>query len=739
MIWGSRRTARLTTILAALGGTVLQGCGGAAADADGATRETVRAFTGARTRVVWLQDQKDGRDAFAKGNDLLVMAFGTDDEHGPRSLVAAADNFRKPLVSPGGDRVVYTNRREGRVYVVSWDGGGMRVLCDGSAIEVWRDPADGVDWVYVADEDLTNDREPYGNLRRIRLDGRGKPEPVWNRTQVSANSLQISRDGARAAGLFPWPEAGVLDLVERSWRRYGKGCWTSMAPDDSYVFWIFDGAHRNLAMHSPSDGMRWTVPIDRAPGVDGYEVYHPRWSNHARFMVMTGPYKIGGGDNRIRGGGTGVEIHLGRFSDDLGRIESWCRVTDNGKGDFQPDVWIETGDASDLAAELATRRARVLSGLSEAGPAVALGEEWPGTHKDLVFVWENEGAQNEIREPETDRVIDCRVEAQGHARFGRRHELRPAGGAFRALDADKRLLDACRGGNELTVEAVLSTDVLEQGGPARIVSFSDGTRSRNFTLGQQGQKLVFRLRTPRTGPNGDRPAVEFGMLQPGATRHILVTYRPGTLACYVDGEPAALSELVQGGFGNWEPQQLIFGNETTGDRPWRGGLEGVAIFGRFIGPEEARHHYDLYAAKLADREAAPRFRVRGKLVGKSATPSPESIAPYRRALSVYTYEAVGGAEPVTAPEETGIVTNSAPGDVPEDSGILTNSAPGRGERILVAHWVVLDAEIVPFDRRVGEEYDLWIEPFDDHPQLEGERLIMDTDEFELEMYVDVAE
>ena len=129
-----------------------------------------------------------------------------------------------------------------------------------------------------------------------------------------------------------------------------------MAPDDSYVFWIFDGAHRNLTLHSPEDGMRWTVPIDRAPGVDGYEVYHPRWSNHARYMMMTGPYKIGGGGNRIRGGGEGVEIHLGRFSDDLGRIESWCRVTNNEKGDFQPDVWIESGDASDLGAELATRR-----------------------------------------------------------------------------------------------------------------------------------------------------------------------------------------------------------------------------------------------------------------------------------------------------------------------------------------------------------------------------------------------
>ena len=333
--------------------------------------------------------------------------------------------------------------------------------------------------------------------------------------------------------------------------------------------------------------------------------------------------------------------------------------------------------------------------------------------------------------------------------------MRPAGASFRALDADQRLLEACRTSNELTVEAVLACDSLEQDGPARIVSFSDGTRSRNFTLGQEGQRLVFRLRTPRTGPNGDKPAVEFGSLEPGVARHVLVSYRPGTLACYVDGKAAALSELVQGDFGNWEPQQLIFGNETTGDRPWRGGLEGVAVFSRFVGPEEARHHYELYARKLEGRGAPPRYRVRGRLVAKSATPTPASIAPYRRALSVYTYEVIGGAGPVTAPQEAGTVTRPAPGDgevgtvapreggatgdAPEDPAVLTDFAPGKGERILVAHWVVLDGEVVPFDRRAGEEYELLIEPFDDHPQLEGERLIMDTDAFELEMYVDVAE
>ena len=38
---------------------------------------------------------------------------------------------------------------------------------------------------------------------------------------------------------------------------------------------------------------RWRVNINNAPGIDGYEVYHPRWANHPRFLTITGPYTAG--------------------------------------------------------------------------------------------------------------------------------------------------------------------------------------------------------------------------------------------------------------------------------------------------------------------------------------------------------------------------------------------------------------------------------------------------------------
>lgn len=137
--------------------------------------------------------------------------------------------------------------------------------------------------------------------------------------------------------------AGELTLT-------GAGCWTSMAPDNSYRMWIFDGAHKNVALKSRDGGQSRQVALHTAPGVDGYEVYHPRWSNHVRFIALTGPYKIMGRYNAIRGGGQGINIFAGRFNVAMDIIDGWAQVTDSAKADFFPDLWVEGGAAAQSAA-----------------------------------------------------------------------------------------------------------------------------------------------------------------------------------------------------------------------------------------------------------------------------------------------------------------------------------------------------------------------------------------------------
>lgn len=667
----------------------------------------LEALTGSRTKVVWVRDVGDGRDVFGRGNRLQLMLLDTRENGGrERPVLPGPRACAKPIFTPDGRRIVFSDRPGNVFYAVNTDGTGLRKVGDGFALATWADPNSGRTWIYY--QQRRAGKKPENNpVRRLPLDGKGPDELVWDRTPISEDNFQISRDGTLASGLFPWPSGGVAELPNRGWRQYARGCWTSLAPDDSGLFWIFDGPHRNVTMTN-LEGRSWLVCIGDAPGIDGFEVYHPRWSNDPRLLTVTGPYLGRGGEpggNRIGGGGTAVEIHVGRFSESFTEVEAWVRITTGQQADFLPDVWVEGGERQNVPRAVAGNE--LPETISEA--ELRNFARWPGTAEGLVFLWENAAARNEVPGADGQPARVCRLREVRKAVYGPNQEMITGGGAFAAEDADDALLQACRSSNALTVEATIATDHLDQHGPARIVSFSSSTGSRNFTLGQQGDQLVFRLRTPRTGDNGTNPEVQLGKITPGQPVHVLVSYAPGRLACYLDGVPVSFAaQRIQGDFSNWSAQHLVFGDEWTADRGWQGRIEGVAIWARPMGPEEAARRFALNQARIGNRDPIPRLIVDARLDAVSATPSPASIAPYRRCLAEYSYTVVKVIEgECTAP------------------------------RIAVAHWVILDGKVLPGQAEIGKTVRLALEPFDRHPQLKGERLATDLDEFDLPTYYDL--
>lgn len=312
------------------------------AGATPAADNETRALTGAHTRVVWVQH--DGSDPFAQGTNLVVRGYDSDDGRGERAIVGQAGNYAKPLFTSDGQRVIYSTVRDGddgEVFIVNFDGSGARSLGAGFGLHVQPATDGGADWLYVG----TAHRDfHYGVVSRARLDAPDQREVVWNKTRVNRDTFQVSSDGRVAGGLYPWPEAGVADLQAGTFQRLGDGCWTAICQVGPPLFWYFDGAHRNLTIVDLPTERRWMVPINTAPGFTNPEVYHPRWTNHPRFIALSGPYDQGGG-NQVRSGGTQVEIHLGRFSADFTRIEAWARVTRNDRADAYPDVWIGPGQS----------------------------------------------------------------------------------------------------------------------------------------------------------------------------------------------------------------------------------------------------------------------------------------------------------------------------------------------------------------------------------------------------------
>jgi hypothetical protein len=312
---------------------------GAAEDASGPGAE-VRTLTGAATRAVWVQH--DGKDPEAVGDQLVLMGFDSEDGKGERVLLGQPGSYVKPMITPRGDRIVYSTRVKpgpAEVFIVNWDGSGRQKLGDGFALGLWRNPADGGEWVYVGTE---NKEWEFKTISRFRIDAPDKREVVWNTSLVSIDNFQVSADGRYAGGMFPWPDAAMADLQNRTLKKFGQGCWGALTDARGRLFWYFDGAHRNLTMVDVETGARWIVNINNAPGFDGAEVDFPRWTNHPRFFAIAGPYNQGG-QNQARTGGPQTEVYVGRFTEDFSRVEAWARLTTNARGDSYPDVWIDVG------------------------------------------------------------------------------------------------------------------------------------------------------------------------------------------------------------------------------------------------------------------------------------------------------------------------------------------------------------------------------------------------------------
>ena len=328
------RRGVLVLLLAVLPGSA--GC----SRGDAAGETPVGRFTGAHTRAVWVQS--DGKDPFALGTNLLLVAFDSRDGR-ERPLLQERGSVMKPLITPRGDRVVFSRGPAApggpEMFAVNWDGSNLVPLGKGFAVSAWQNPADGSDWIY-AGVDAPPGKLDFPTIVRFPLDRPSAREVVWNKTLVSADTFQVSPDGRHAGGLFPWPEAGVAELPNGNLKKLGDGCWTALASVRGPLMWYFDGAHRNLTLVDLRTERRWNVNINGVPGFGNDEVYHPRWTNHPRFLVMSGPYNLGG-DNQVRSGGTQTEVYLGRFSADYSRVEDWIRVSQNAAADSYPDVWID--------------------------------------------------------------------------------------------------------------------------------------------------------------------------------------------------------------------------------------------------------------------------------------------------------------------------------------------------------------------------------------------------------------
>jgi len=555
-----------------------------------------------------------------------------------------------------------------------------------------NEKAGGVHWLSDSEVVCTLRRGKRDAWYRVSLSGEAAPVPelimMWDRAREA--DVKLCEDGlwVYVAGRRWKTSTGETGPID-------GGCSCSLSPDGRSIT-ALQGNHKECRLKKIREGgYEGMLKLVYQGSFDNH-----RWSsNDARFVVCVEEREnqmlvMRVGETYCTrmgepGGGKSGEMY-GDFTVGAGTGEPWPK---------------QTSDLA-LAVDRVPRASTPAANLR--GP-VKLTGQWPGAQTGLLFLWANRHEKNEVAAPDGSSVRRCFGQCRGEARIGPNWELDLLRGAFLADGVDDIILKSCVATAELTIEAVLCADNVTQAGPARIVSFSTDPGSRNFTLGQDKKNLVLRLRTPATGTNGTNPQVNLCTIEAGRLYHLLVTYRPGDLTCYLDGRQVLRTDAVSGDFSNWSAQHLVFGDEYSGGRDWAGTLEGVSIYDRWVDAKEARHHYALYEPRMKNRVTPATIELDARLVEMSSTPDPTEIAPYRRCLSEYVYDV---------------------------TGVLSGELDSR--RIVVNHWVILDGKILLSKRSVGQSRRLKVEPFESHAQLEAELRQIDHAELDLPRFYDVA-
>lgn len=159
-----------------------------------------------------------------------------------------------------------------------------------------------------------------------------------------------------------------------------------------------------------------------------------------------------------------------------------------------------------------------------------------------------------------------------------------------STDTGQQLIDRLTS-SQITIEVWVKPLFTTQFGPARIVTFSKDHLERNFTLGQENDQYVVRLRTSQTNLQGFPDIVTpVGSLTDNLT-HVVFTYEQGSVKIYIDGTEM-VSESRTGDFSNWDGSMHIgLANEFVSDRTWTGAIHLVAIYSKALTSSEVMSNY----------------------------------------------------------------------------------------------------------------------------------------------------
>ncbi len=192
----------------------------------------------------------------------------------------------------------------------------------------------------------------------------------------------------------------------------------------------------------------------------------------------------------------------------------------------------------------------------------------------------------------SNEPIDLMIETPDSVRWSKGTLTVVSSASIVSPKVAKRLVEAIRKSNALTIETWVTPASTDQTGPARIVSLSSNPGVRNLTLGQDNDVYDVRLKTTSTDGNGNPSTAAPGKSLTAALTHVVFTRdSTGAAVIFVNGKQV-VGKSVGGDMSNWETgHRLSLANEISRDRPWLGQFHFVAIYDRALNGDEVQQNF----------------------------------------------------------------------------------------------------------------------------------------------------
>jgi len=738
--------------------------------------EAVLKLTGARTRIVWLHGVHDvaANNWDAISADYELKGFDTA-EGKARVILPGPASYANPCITPDGQRVLFTDTTSNTLYIVNWDGSGKTELTKGYVLCTWIDPNERTQWVYFTDQgyskgQLTRCRIDKPSVREVVW----SKEQAAHTLTVSADGTRAGSEfpwPAAGVAILPnvsWKRYGTgcngCIAPDNSYRFFHMGDEVS---HDGVIFYDKDGANRRVIRFRgdlPGDSWipRWTndvrfLTVNSPIGGKDADIYlgqfNPAFTAVAKWVRITNQP---GHDTKACG-------WVGRMPRPEAKplipapavrkapVAAVARLLDEAHLEviFSEQVQLKDASASlasmvpvaalaldpegfrlivTLGGRMPGADTLLLKGISDClEPPHPVKEKvavarpaWPVNRANLVFQWCTAKRPTFQFNPAGGAFDRVYLSTSRIARLNRDGAMTFHGGGFSVADAGNGIVAECSKANQFSVEVLITPSGVQQAPTTepRFILGCDGegeADKTNFALAQEGLKLVLLARTMPDGKNGAVQRVPLCTLEEQKPNHVVVAYRPGRLACYLNGKPVKQTSELQGAL-DWRSANgetgLYFASRRGAPNPWLGELEGIAVFARALDAADAAADHAIYARMLATRKAPPpRIELEAILAKTSQIPKPSDIAPYRDALVVNEF----------------IVTKVIGGQYKQG-------------KVRVAQWGMIDTQPTGIAQaNPGDAFTLVLEPMKDHPELESEAIRDTLDQNSgLALYLDLT-